>query len=99
MKPCSRKVLRKSLLSQEITLSERSTIACIKGSVKKIGVAYQKVTIVLYSKANFLPIFACKPDNNGEFEIFGLNTEMNCFCVAISSELKNARIFDRVKPE
>ena len=71
----------------------------VKGSTKKMGVAYSKVIVVLYNKENLQPIMLCKPDKNGDFNFSGLNTIINCFCIAFSSELKNARVFDKIKPE
>lgn len=100
MKPCSRKVLRKSLLSQEITLSETSTVASIKGSVRELGRKYTDARVVIYNKANLQLLAVRKPDENGDYQIFGLNTDLPCFIVGLDhSKQYNAVIQDNVVPK
>lgn len=81
-------------------LSTGSVIATIKGSVKKLGQQYRDATVVLYSKANLLPIAVRKPDQNGNYQFLGLNTDLKTFIVAFDQKQQfNAVIQDNVVPK
>lgn len=98
MKPVSRKALPTSNLLQ--TLSVGPVIASIKGSVKKLGSAYQKSIVVLYNKANLQPITARKPNQDGSYQFLGLNTDLKTFIVAFDKNQQfNAVIQDNVVPK
>ncbi|WP_104499023.1 hypothetical protein [Acinetobacter indicus] len=75
-------------------------IAKIQGSVKKIGYKYNEATIALYNKANLQPIAVRKPDQNGNYQFFGLNTDLKTFIVAFDQKQQfNAVIQDNVVPK
>lgn len=98
MKPISRKSLHSSHLMQII--STGPVVAKIQGSVKKIGQQYQDATVVLYNKANMLPIAIQKPDQNGNYQFLGLNTDLKTFIVAFDKKQQfNAVIQDNVVPK
>lgn len=81
-------------------VSPASVIAKIKGSVKKLGNAYQNANIVLYNKADLQPIAVRKPDENGNYQFFGLNTSLKTFIVAFDAKKQyNAVIQDNVVPK
>lgn len=76
------------------------TITKIKGSVKKLGVQYQDANVVLYNKANLQPITIIKPDQNGNYQFLGLNTDLKTFIVAFDKKQQfNAVIQDMVVPK
>lgn len=78
----------------------KKIIAKIKGSVKKIGQQYQGATVVLYNKANLQPIAVRKPDQNGNYQFLGLNTDLKTFIVAFDQKQQfNAVIQDNVVPK
>ncbi len=98
MKPCSRRILPSSNLLQTITTGP--VIAKVTGSVKKLGQQYQKATVVLYNKANLQPIAARKPDQNGNYQFLGLNTDLKTFIIAFDKNQQfNAVIQDNVVPK
>lgn len=98
MKPCSRKVLPTSLFMQQITTGP--VIAKVQGSVKKLGQQYKEATIVLYNKANLQPIIVSKPDQNGNYQFLGLNTDLKTFIIAFDKNQQfNAVIQDNVVPK
>lgn len=98
MKPCSRKVLPTSLFMQQITTGP--VVAKVAGSVKKLGQQYQDATVVLYNKGNLLPIAVRKPDQNGDYQFLGLNTDLKTFIVAFDKKQQfNAVIQDNVVPK
>lgn len=75
-------------------------IAKIQGSVKKIGYKYNEATIALYNKANLQPIAVRKPDQNGNYQFLGLNTDLKTFIVAFDQKQQfNAVIQDNVVPK
>jgi len=75
-------------------------VAKIQGSTKKLGQQYQDATVVLYSKANLLPIAIRKPDQNGNYQFLGLNNDLKTFIVAFDKKQQfNAVIQDNVVPE
>ena len=75
-------------------------IAKVQGSVKKLGQQYQNATIVLYNKDNLQPIAIKKPKTNGDYQFFGLNTNLDTFIVALDSNKQfNAIIQDNVVPK
>lgn len=75
-------------------------IAKIQGSVKKIGDKYKEATIALYNKANLQPIAVRKPDQNGNYQFLGLNTDLKTFIVAFDQKQQfNAVIQDNVVPK
>lgn len=98
MKPCSRKAMPSSSCLQNITTGP--VVAKIKGSVKKLGMQYQNATVVLYNKANLQPIAVRKPDQNGNYQFLGLNTDLKTFIVAFDKKQQfNAVIQDNVVPK
>jgi len=98
MKPISRRSMPSQNILQKIATGP--IIAKIEGSVKKLGLQYQGAIIVLYNKANFLPIAACKPDKNGNYQLLGLNTDLKTFIIAFDQKQKfNAVIQDNVVPK
>lgn len=98
MKPCSRRVLLSSNVLQ--VLNTGPVVAKIKGSVRKLGSAYQDATIILYNKANLQPIAVQKPDINGQYQFLGLNTNLKTFIVAFDKKQQyNAVIQDNVVPK
>ena len=87
-------------LIQQTTLNDRSVVASISGSVKKLGIKYSNAAIVLYNKADLLPIAIRKPDINGNYQFLGLNTDLKTFIVAFDQNLQfNAVIQDNVVPK
>lgn len=98
MKPLSRKVMPLSNYFQKFTLSD--VTGTIKGSINKLGQKYQDATVVLYSKANLQPIAVRKPDQNGNYQFLGLNTDLKTFIVAFDKKQQfNAVIQDNVVPK
>lgn len=98
MKPCAYKPMKTLFLLQDF--SEVKVIAKIKGSTKRLGDAYQNATVVLYNKANLQPISARKPDQNGNYQFLGLNTDLKTFIVAFDQNQQfNAVIQDNVVPK
>ena len=98
MKPYSRKPRNSSDLLQAITTGP--VIAKITGSIKKLGQNYQNATVVLYNKANLQPIAVRKPDQNGNYQFLGLNTNLKTFVVAFDKNQQyNAVIQDNVVPK
>ena len=98
MKPCSRKVGISSNSLQSVATGP--VVATIKGSVKKLGVAYQNANVVLYSKANLQPIAISRPDQNGNYQFLGLNTDLKTFIVAFDQKQQlNAVIQDNLVPK
>ncbi len=98
MKPCTRKAAQTAQLLQSI--STGPIIAKISGSTKKLGNTYNHAIVALYNKANFLPIAICKPDQNGNYQFLGLNTDLKTFVVAFDKQKKfNAVIQDNVVPK
>ena len=98
MKPVSRKALHSSHLMQIISTGH--VIAKVMGSVKKLGQQYQNATVVLYNKANLQPIAVKKPDQNGNYQFLGLNTDLKTFIVAFDKKQQfNAVIQDNVVPK
>ncbi|AWV86212.1 hypothetical protein [Acinetobacter radioresistens] len=100
MKPFSRKVMPSRSLLQDIGFGSSNTVASIKGSVKKLGAKYQNATVVVYNKANLLPIAIRKPDADGNYQVLGLNTDLKMFIVAFDKNQQfNAVIQDNVVPK
>lgn len=98
MKPCSRKA--KPIMTFLQNIATGPVIAKVKGSVKKLGQQYQNATVVLYNKANLQPIAIKKPDQNGNYQFLGLNTDLNTFIVAFDKKQQfNAVIQDNVVPK
>lgn len=98
MKPISRKTLPSSNLLQP--LLARPIVAKIQGSIKKLGQQYQNANVVLYNKANLQPIAIRKPDQNGDYQFLGLNTDLKTFIVAFDQKQQfNAVIQDNVEPK
>lgn len=78
----------------------KNTLAKIQGSVKKLGQQYEDAKIVLYNKANLQPIAVRKPDQNGNYQFLGLNTDLKTFIVAFDKNQQfNAVIQDNVVPK
>ncbi|MFP6818184.1 hypothetical protein [Acinetobacter sp.] len=100
MKPCSQQPHHSNNLLQEIGFGLNNTIAKIEGSVKKLSINYKTATVVLYNKANLQPIAVRKPNENGEFQILGLNNSQSCFIIAFDNKQHyNAVIQDSVVPK
>ena len=98
MKPCSRKTMPSSRLMQSVDIGP--IVAKIKGSVKALGQQYQNANVVLYNKANLQPIAVKKPDQNGNYQFLGLNTDLKTFIVAFDEKQQfNAVIQDNVVPK
>lgn len=98
MKPCERKAKPSSVELQ--TISMGTVIAKIQGSTRKLGEQYKNATVVLYSKANLQPIAVRKPNQNGDYQFLGLNTDLNTFIVAFDQKQQyNAVIQDNVVPK
>jgi len=99
MKPCSRKAMPSGNLLQVVGFGSNNTVASIKGSVKKLGTKYSQALVVLYNKANLLPIAVGSPDANGNYQFLGLNTNLTCMVVCIPADTDfNALILDRIVP-
>lgn len=103
MKPISRHVKQSSSwLSGDLNVNFGShlTVGKIKGSVKKLGQQYRDATVALYNKANLQPIAVRKPDQNGDYQFLGLNTDLKTFVVAFDKKQQfNAVIQDNVVPK
>lgn len=100
MKPCSFRARHSSNLLQPTIITPTTVIGGIKGSVKKLGTKYSQALVVLYNKADLLPIALRKPDANGNYQFLGLNTDLTCFIVALDSQHQyNAVIQDMVVPK
>lgn len=98
MKLCSRRTMYSPNYQQNI--STGPVIAKIQGSVKKLGQQYEDAKIVLYNKANLQPIAVRKPDQNGNYQFLGLNTDLKTFIVAFDQKQQfNAAIQDNVVPK
>ena len=98
MKFCSRIAIKSNNHFQNI--QGGLVIAKIQGSVKKLGQQYQDATVVLYNKANLQPITMRKPDQLGNYQFFGLNTDLKTFIVAFDKNQQfNAVIQDNVVPK
>ena len=98
MRPVSRKAMPSTILHQQTNTGP--VIAKVKGSVKKLGQQYQNATVVLYNKANLQPIAIRKPDQNGNYQFLGLNTDLKTFIVAFDQKRQfNAVIQDNVVPK
>lgn len=103
MKPLSRSVRHSSnylLASIPANFGVKSTIAGIKGSVKKLGINYQQALIVLYNKTDLSPLAVRKPDQNGDYQFLGLNTDLKTFIAGFDDKQQfNAVIQDNVVPK
>ena len=98
MKPCSQKVMPSSAFLQGILTGP--IVAKILGSTKKLGQQYKDATVVLYNKANLQPIAVRKPDQNGDYQFLGLNTDLKTYIVAFDRKQQyNAVIQDNVVPK
>lgn len=98
MRPCRHRAMYSSDLLQPIAVGP--VIAKITGSTKKLGEIYQNATVVLYNKANLQPISVGKPDQNGNYQFLGLNTDLKTFIVAFDQNQQfNAVIQDNVVPK
>ena len=98
MKPCKFLAAQSSDLLQNLSVGP--VIAKVKGSVKKLGQHYQNAALVLYNKANLQPIAVRKPDQNGNYQFLGLNTDLKTFIVAFDGKQQfNAVIQDSVVPK
>ncbi|MEG2268091.1 MAG: hypothetical protein RSC68_27665 [Acinetobacter sp.] len=98
MKPVSRKARNASIFFQKVEIGK--VIGKVQGSVKKLSAKYQNATVVLYSKANLQPLAARKPDENGNYQFLGLNTDLKTFIVAFDQNKQfNAVTQDNVVPK
>lgn len=97
MKPTSRKAKTFAFLQP---INSGPVVAKIQGSIKKLGQQYKDAKIVLYNKANLQPIAVRKPDQNGNYQFLGLNTDLMTFIVAFDKKQQfNAVIQDNVVPK
>lgn len=100
MKPCSRQAFKSGSLLQNIGFGKDRTVAKVKGSVKQLGLNYANATIVLVDKSNFSLITICKPDNNYEFSVNGLHTNLTLLVFCINGDNSyNSLIFDNIQPK
>lgn len=100
MGPCSRKALQSGNLLQSIDFGSKNTISSISGSTKKLGEKYKDCLVVLYMKSNLQPIAVRRPDQNGNYQFLGLNTDLKTFIVAFDQNQQfNAVIQDNVVPK
>ena len=103
MKPIARKAFHSSSFVNgnfNANFGSKNTVASIKGSVKKLGIKYSQALVVLYSKADLLPVAIRKPDTNGNYQVLGLNVDITCFIVALDKRQQyNAVIQDMVVPK
>jgi hypothetical protein len=98
MRPVKRRVLKTAPALQIFPIM--SVICKISGSVKKLGIQYSNATIGLFNKDNYMPIAFRKPDQNGNYSFFGLNSDLKTFIVAFDSTQQfNAVIQDNVRPK
>lgn len=95
MKICTRRPKPSGMFLQNINTGP--VVAKIKGSTKRLGEKYKDCLVVLYSKANLQPIAVRKPDQNGNYQFLGLNTDLKTFIVAFDKKQQfNAVIQDNV---
>jgi len=103
MKPLSRKALQGARFINgnfTVDFGANNTVASIQGATRKLGQNYKDTLVVLYNKATFLPVAARKPNENGMYSFFGLNTDLTCFIVGFDNQKKyNAVIQDNVVPK
>lgn len=102
MKPCRNRAARSSdiLIDNLHRFTNQKVIARIKGATRKLGQQYQNSTVALYNKANLQLIAIRKPDQNGNYQFLGLNTDLKTFIVAFDNQKKfNAIIQDNVVPK
>lgn len=86
--------------NHHIDFGPNNTIAKIKGSIKKQGLIYMDAIVVAYNKANLQPIASQKPDENGNYQFLGLNTDLKTFIAAFDQNQQfNAVIQDNVVPK
>ena len=103
MKPVLRRAFPSSNfinINLNANFGSKNTLAKIKGSVKALGQQYQNANVVLYNKANLQPIAVRRPDQNGNYQFLGLNTDLKTFIVAFDANNQyNAVIQDNVVPK
>lgn len=103
MKPVSRKTFHTSDFLSGFFWSGfgvSNTVAKIQGSTRKSGQQYQDATVALYNKADLQLIAVRKPDQNGNYQFLGLNTDLKTFIIAFDREQSyNAVIQDNVVPK
>ena len=103
MKPVLRRAFPSSNfinINLNTNFGSKNTLAKIQGSVKKLGVQYQDANVVLYNKASLQPIAIRKPDQNGNYQFLGLNTDLKTFIVAFDQNQQfNTVIQDNVVPK
>jgi len=98
VKPCSYKSRKAITHLQSISMG--LVIAKIQGSIAKIGKQYKDATTVLYNKANLQPIAVTRPDQNGNYQFLGLNTDLKTYIVAFDRKQQyNAITQDSVVPK
>ena len=102
MKPCHHRVFKTSgvLVDSLHRFTDKKVIAMVSGTIRKLGQQYQNANVVLYNKANLQPIAVRKPDQNGNYQFLGLNTNLKTFIVAFDKNQQfNAVIQDNVVPK
>ena len=103
MKPVLRRAFPSSNfinINLNANFGSKNRLAKIQGSVKRLGQQYEDATLVLYNKANLQPIAVRRPDQNGNYQFLGLNTDLKTFVVAFDKKQQfNAVIQDNVVPK
>jgi hypothetical protein len=98
MKPVKMRIRKSDTLLQAI--STGPIVARVSGSVKRLGSNYRDAVVMLYNKANLQLIAIKKPDENGNYQFSGLNTDLKTFIVAFDQKQQfNAVIQDNVVPK
>lgn len=94
----SRSVKSSSSYLQNIDVGP--VVAKIQGSVRELGQQYKDATVALYNKQNLQPLAIRKPDQAGNYQFLGLNTNLKTFIMAFDKQHKfNAIIQDNVRPK
>lgn len=102
MKPCHHRAARSSgvLVDNLHRFTNQKVIAEVKGTAKRLGQDYKDAIIVLYDKSNLRVIEVSKPDQYGNYQFLGLNTDLKTFIVAFDLKKQfNAVIQDNVVPK
>lgn len=102
MKPCHHRAARSSdiLVDNIHRFTEQKVIAMVYGTTRKLGQQYKDAIVALYNKANLQLIAVRKPDQNGNYQFAGLNTDLKTFIVAFDKNQQfNAVIQDNVVPK
>lgn len=100
MKPNSFSVAITSSNTSNEPFANSTTIGKIIGQTKRLSAAYNQAFVVLYGKSSLRPIGVRAPDQNGNYQFLGLNTDLKTFIVAFDEMQQfNAVIQDNVVPK